>query len=93
MKKPFYSKQVTVLILVALVLIIMVGGYQWQQDKNQVVRRCPDAWVFDKMPGTDNRSDEERQYFIFNGSNIPYKNVDVSWVKKNCKVNQPQEVF
>lgn len=57
-------------------------------------RECPQAWFQDDMPSfPKNSSPEDRQYMIINGESVSPKDMDISWVKRNCNIKEPSVVF
>lgn len=63
--------------------------------RNQTVEKlriCPEEWYINKMPMNtqDNRADE---YFIIEGERRELSEFDLDWVKKNCSIKKPTEVF
>ena len=56
-------------------------------------RICPDEWIVNKMPGTVTPSPTPQEYLIINAKREEIINYDLSWIKSNCSVKEPQAVY
>ena len=88
-------------LLILLIVLVLVGSIFWflffykRKDlayKVAKMRVCPDAWFDNQIPIIGEKP-IETQYFIINGERVEKDKVDVDWVKKNCPINKPQQIF
>lgn len=77
--------------LVGIVIgsIPLISSCEKNPVKSNKLRMCPDAWYINKMP-----SDSlNKEYLIVNGEVRNVEEFDIDWIKNNCKVNKPTEVW
>jgi hypothetical protein len=56
------------------------------------LRVCPEEWIINKMPSTDDSTGKGAQYFIYQGKRRELSEFDFEWVQKNCNLT-PQVVY
>lgn len=100
-KTPFKNKYKIIIITIIIFTLIACAYFIFtllnpNRDgslKTGGIRVCPTAWYEDRMPTTDKIDDPtDRQYFIVNGENKSYDEMDVEWVKLSCDINTPDIV-
>lgn len=79
------KRQVLILSVALLVTASFAFAVIAHRQAPTLIRQCPDAWIENRMPTTDD-TNSEKQYFVFNGERKEVKNYDVSWIKNNCSV-------
>jgi hypothetical protein len=60
--------------------------------KTGKLRACPEEWIINKMPSTDDSTGKGTQYFIYQGKRRELSEFDFEWVQKNCNLT-PQVVY
>jgi hypothetical protein len=56
------------------------------------LRVCPEEWIINRMPSTDDTTGNGVQYFIYQGKRRELSEFDFEWVQKNCNLT-PQVVY
>lgn len=54
------------------------------------IKKCPDAWYENRMPGSDNKTEE---YLVFEGERKEIAHYDLEWIQQNCEVNKSEAVY
>jgi hypothetical protein len=87
------KKKVLISILIVAPALLAVISFLAIRSNNQRLRACPQAWYDNQMPGPRSEGESSRQYFVYDGKRKELGEVDIEWVKSNCSVNNPQEVY
>lgn len=66
--------------------------------ENIKLQICPDKWYKNEQPCVYQNSlleckKQEKEYFIIDGKREKLEDVDVEWIKKNCKINRPEAIY
>lgn len=83
--------QMGLLFLVSFTIVSCCAKKNKQPNASPsaLLQVCPEEWIQNKMPGTDDQ--EAKEYFILEGKRREIKEFDMVWVKKNCNI-KPQIV-
>ena len=83
MKKSILLISGAVLIVSVMIGILYSRGYI-----GLGIKRCPDAWVEDQMPGSN-----KNQYLSVDGKRREVSEFNIKWIQNNCKVNKPSVAY
>lgn len=79
------SHKFTVIIFLILLVIICAASILILSKKKE----CPDAWYINNQPPTANK----KEYMVIKGKKVNVIYYDKKWIRQNCKVNAPTNIY
>ena len=81
-------------IIMLLMILLLAGCHRTGDIEPELIKKCPDAWIEDKMPcaciteNCEGCKSGITEYYIINNERKETWEVDKEWIKQNCKLEK-----